>query len=337
MELMVPGDERIGRLDRHDIGPRVGIGAKADPSALRYRDLLIIRRAEEAIGQLYALGHIRRTVQLSIGREAVFAGLADGRCAQDTIVIGGRCHGLLLALGLPAATLLRELAHSDVGLHAGTPDREVARFCRAKRIRLLDATAHDVLRAGLTMSAQPQRGKGEDCVTFVVLDCVGVPPSQIDSTIGELANMQEPIVVVLDIANPDPGPEDKCSTTWLAPFEHAGLMVRPIEGFDRDLVAAAIETARNATTTTKLPAILAISTEAFRGHAFATFHGNADPGTRRSGFDPVARVRARAITSHLAGDDTAAAIEAEVRAELAQATKAIRDRDQENDRTHSAD
>lgn len=316
-------------MDRQALGTKARIGAKTDPSALRYRDLLLIRRTEEAVGQLYALGYIAEAVQLSIGREALFAGLVDGRAPRDPVVIGRRCHGLLLALGLPVDTLLEALTQSSAGRHSRQPNSELAKFCDAKLVQLVDGEPDDVFRHGLDQLARAARNSDEGAVVSVVIDCAAAPPSGFHDLIADATSPKKPLVILLDVATPGSSAMGQGERAWMTPFEAAGLTVRTIEGFDRDLVAAAVKTARNDSWSTKQPTVLAISTEAFRGHAFAAFHGSADPGMRRSGFDPVARVRARAITAHQSGEETAAEIEAEIRAEVAQATKAIRDREKD--------
>ena len=55
-----------------------------------YRMMLQIRRFEEKAAQLYAMGQISTLAPLSIGQEAVAAGLALAAAASDVIIASSR-------------------------------------------------------------------------------------------------------------------------------------------------------------------------------------------------------------------------------------------------------
>ena len=59
-----------------------------------YSDMYKIRRAEEKLSELYlSTGHIKAPIHLSIGQEAVSAGVMAALQPQDKIVSTHRCHG----------------------------------------------------------------------------------------------------------------------------------------------------------------------------------------------------------------------------------------------------
>lgn len=92
-----------------------------DVAALRdlYRQLLLIRRAEERLSQLFADGEMPGFIHLSIGQEAVSVGIGSALTPEDTIASTHRGHGHALAKGLPLNGFFAELLAKDEGLCRG--------------------------------------------------------------------------------------------------------------------------------------------------------------------------------------------------------------------------
>src|SRR6476646_3781826 len=65
----------------------------------RWKTMLRIRRAEEAIAQMSESGEARCPCHLSIGQEAIAAGVCAALDSGDTIWGGHRSHGHYLAKG----------------------------------------------------------------------------------------------------------------------------------------------------------------------------------------------------------------------------------------------
>ena len=79
-----------------------------------YHRMLLIRRIEEALRQLFADGHVPGFVHLSIGQEAVPVGVSAHLRDSDTVSSNHRGHGHTIAKGVdPVAacsmTLVRPL------------------------------------------------------------------------------------------------------------------------------------------------------------------------------------------------------------------------------------
>jgi len=93
--------------------------ARLDRLTAFYRQMLLIRRCEEESARAYAQGKIGGFLHLYIGQEAV----AVGACAtltQDDYVIGTyRDHGLAIAKGMEAKTVLAELYGKVTGCSKG--------------------------------------------------------------------------------------------------------------------------------------------------------------------------------------------------------------------------
>src|SRR5689334_1389862 len=85
----------------------------------RWKTMLRIRRAEEAIAEMSASGEARCPCHLSIGQEAVPAGVCVALRAGDTIWGGHRSHGHYLAKGGSLEGLFAEVLGKATGCAGG--------------------------------------------------------------------------------------------------------------------------------------------------------------------------------------------------------------------------
>jgi pyruvate dehydrogenase E1 component alpha subunit len=74
-----------------------------------YRAMLRIRRIEEAIAERYAEQEMRCPVHLSIGQEAIAAGVCAALAPQDGVFSGHRAHAHYLAKGGDLTAMLAEI------------------------------------------------------------------------------------------------------------------------------------------------------------------------------------------------------------------------------------
>jgi len=84
-----------------------------------YRMVLTIRRAEEALAELLAEGLIPGFIHLSIGQEAIAAGVMDVLAPSDTITSTHRGHGHAIAKGMALDAFFAELLGRDTGACRG--------------------------------------------------------------------------------------------------------------------------------------------------------------------------------------------------------------------------
>ena len=96
-------------------------GPILDHDALRglYGKLVLIRRAEERLAELFADGEIPGFIHLSIGQEAVSVGVMDALTPDDTVASTHRGHGHAIAKGLPLDGFFAELLGKENGLCKG--------------------------------------------------------------------------------------------------------------------------------------------------------------------------------------------------------------------------
>jgi TPP-dependent pyruvate/acetoin dehydrogenase alpha subunit len=115
-------------INRHGLGTPAypkAMGKQAKPAdntahlQRLYRMVLTIRRAEEALAELLAEGLIPGFIHLSIGQEAIAAGVMDALTPADTITSTHRGHGHAIAKGMALDAFFAELLGKDAGACRG--------------------------------------------------------------------------------------------------------------------------------------------------------------------------------------------------------------------------
>lgn len=84
-----------------------------------WRTMTLIRQFEEAVGSAYADGHIPGFIHLSIGQEAVAAGVCGALEQDDYIYVSHRGHGQCLAKGADVRRMMAELYGKTTGYCQG--------------------------------------------------------------------------------------------------------------------------------------------------------------------------------------------------------------------------
>lgn len=86
---------------------------------LTYKDMLLLRRFEEKVGQLYGMGLIGGFCHLYIGQEAVATGIIKAINPNDTIITSYRDHGFMIASGVSPKYVMAELLGKATGCSKG--------------------------------------------------------------------------------------------------------------------------------------------------------------------------------------------------------------------------
>jgi pyruvate dehydrogenase E1 component alpha subunit len=84
-----------------------------------YREMVLVRRLEEAAAALYQEGKIGGFLHLYIGQEAVGSGVVAVRRPEDRVITAYRDHGIAIAAGMPAKVVLAELLGKVTGCSKG--------------------------------------------------------------------------------------------------------------------------------------------------------------------------------------------------------------------------
>lgn len=96
-------------------------GAATDPAQLiaLHRTMLRIRRVEERLSALFADGKVPGFIHLSIGQEAIAAGIGLALERRDTVASTHRGHGHALAKGMALDRFFMEIMGRDTGICRG--------------------------------------------------------------------------------------------------------------------------------------------------------------------------------------------------------------------------
>lgn len=89
------------------------------PLLAMYRDMVLIRQAEEQLIAMFAAGEVPGFIHLSIGQEAVSVGVMSCLGHEDTIASTHRGHGHAIAKGLALDGFFAEILARDTGLCRG--------------------------------------------------------------------------------------------------------------------------------------------------------------------------------------------------------------------------
>ncbi|MBV1708011.1 MAG: pyruvate dehydrogenase (acetyl-transferring) E1 component subunit alpha [Hyphomicrobiales bacterium] len=94
-------------------------GFTPEQAKAAYHTMLLVRRFEEKVAQMYGLGLIGGYCHLYIGQEAIIAGVAAHYHDGDQMITGYRDHAHALACGVDPRRVLAELAGRRNGLSKG--------------------------------------------------------------------------------------------------------------------------------------------------------------------------------------------------------------------------
>lgn len=99
------------------------MGAATEPSAAQkislFREMLLIRRFEEKVKELYNAGRIVGAIHLYIGQEAVAVGVIRALKKKDYVFSTHRGHGHAIAKGCDLGRMMAELMGRETGLSRG--------------------------------------------------------------------------------------------------------------------------------------------------------------------------------------------------------------------------
>ncbi|MNV39666.1 Acetoin:2,6-dichlorophenolindophenol oxidoreductase subunit alpha [compost metagenome] len=84
-----------------------------------YRTMSLIRQVETALTRLFANSEVPGFIHLSIGQEAVAAGIASALLPQDSLATTHRGHGHVLARGMDVGGFMKEIMGREGGLCKG--------------------------------------------------------------------------------------------------------------------------------------------------------------------------------------------------------------------------
>ncbi len=292
------------------------------------RSMLLIRRFEERAGQLYGMGLIGGFCHLYIGQEAIAVGMQAAKGDGDQVITGYREHGHMLAAGMDPKGVMAELTGRAAGVSRG----------KGGSMHMFSTAAgfyggHGIVGAQVSLGtglALANRYRDDGKVAFVYFGDGAANQGQVYESFNMAELWSLPVVYVIENNQYAMGTsvERSSSETHLhkrgISFNIPGAEV---DGMDVVAVREAGKMAAEHARSGKGPFILEMKTYRYRGHSMS------DPGkyrTReeidavRKTRDPIEHLQERLETLDFADEAQIKAIDAEVKAIVADAAEFAR-------------
>ena len=289
-----------------------------------YKQMLTIRRVEEASAKAYAQGKIGGFLHLVIGQEAVCTGAISALRPTDYVVATYREHGHYLAKGGTPKEVLAELFGKSTGASKGLGG---SMHLFSAKNRMLGGYGivggHVPLAAGVAFAS---KYRGTDDVTLCFFGDGSVPQGAFHEGISLAGLWKLPIVFICENNQYSMGTPLYRTLAVADVTERAsGYAVARdrFEGEDvlrvRERIAEAVKRARES----QQPTLVEVITYRFRGHSMS------DPGNYRTKEeidewkkrDPVPAARERLKKEFEVSEDELISLEAHVKAEVQEASR----------------
>jgi TPP-dependent pyruvate/acetoin dehydrogenase alpha subunit len=292
------------------------------------RTMWRIRVFEERVGQLKRADEVHGLIHLSIGQEAVAAGVCAHLRPDDALYSGHRAHGHAIAKGAPLERVMAELMGRDGGLCRGLGG---SMHLVDVEHGLLGATG--VVGGNIPLalgSALAARMQGGDQVAVVMFGDGAVQAGHFNESVNLAALWELPVILV-------------CENNGFAEFtprsahtnvERVSDVVAPyevkretVDGNDVVAVWDACSRFVGAARAGRGPLLLECLTHRLRGH----YEG--DPDRYREAVaseqwqerDPIQRLQRRAMAAGILGQDDIGTIEEEARQAVEEAVRLARE------------
>lgn len=287
--------------------------AAAHPLLDLYRSMALIRMVEQALSRLFADGEVPGFIHLSVGQEAVAAGVASAMQAQDTLATTHRGHGHVLARGIDVTGFFKEIMGRDGGLCRGRGGS-----MHVADLRLGVLGANGIVGAGIPIAlgsalAHAVRRTGGAAVAF--FGDGAMAEGVLHETLNMAALWKAPILLVCE--NNGWSEFSPTSTQFAGTLEALAAAFRipwmRVDGNDVGAVAAAAASALAPIRIGDGPRVLECVTHRVRGH----FEGDpqkyrdADDLAKGPADDPLDRARA-ALAAAGVGKDAVTEVDREV-------------------------
>jgi acetoin:2,6-dichlorophenolindophenol oxidoreductase subunit alpha len=298
-------------MSRSEIQPAVALDL--------LRSMYLVRRFEERVGDLFAAGEVPGFVHLSIGQEAVAAGICSVLQVHDYLTTTHRGHGHVLAKGADPARMLAELLGRGAGYCKG---KGGSMHVMAMEVGVLGANgivgAGIPIAAGAALTAK-RMGRGQAAVAFFGDGAVGA--GAFHEAINLAAVLQLPLVLVCEnnhYAEMTPYAIHSRAASVSERAAGYGIPGCTVDGNDVLAVRAAAFEAVERARLGHGPTLIEADTYRWRGHyegdkqAYRSKEEVADWQTR----DPLSKFQAFVLAEGLADASTVARLRDEVESQL---------------------
>ena len=247
---------------------KAGLGIDAELARRLLRDMVLIRRFEEKAAEAYALGKIGGFLHLSIGEEAVAAGVTSVLRPDDYAISTYREHGHCLVKGSDPRRIMAELFGRIDGLSKG----------KGGSMHLFDKSTnflggHAIVGAHLPLAAGVGfkiKYDGGDQVVACYFGDGAVPEGEFHESLNLAGLWKLPVIFICENNRYAMGTaiHRALAQTDIWRFaESYGMSAEAVDGMDvlavRDSVGRAVDRARR----DRMPMLIEARTYRFRGHS----------------------------------------------------------------------
>ncbi len=290
-----------------------------------YRDMLLIRRFEERAGQLYGMGLIGGFCHLYIGQEAIAVGVERARAPGDQIITAYRDHGHMLAAGMDPRGVMAELTGRAGGTSRGKGG-SMHMFSLEKGFY----GGHGIVGAQVSLGtgiALANRNTGNGAVTFCYFGDGAANQGQVYESFNMAELWRLPIVYIVENNQYAMGTSIERSSAETHLYKRGASFLIPgeeVDGMDVEAVVAAARKAAEHARSGMGPFILEMKTYRYRGHSMsdpAKYRTREEVDEVRKTRDPIDHLAEHLEKLKLAKEDDLKAIDAEVKAIVAEAVE----------------
>lgn len=284
-----------------------------------YRTMLLIRRTEQRLSKLFADGEVPGFIHLSIGQEAVAAGVAGALEQGDTLASNHRGHGHALAKGMALEGFFLEVMGRAEGICGG---RGGSMHVADMSVGMLGANG--IVGAGLSLalgSALAHRTRGTRHIASVFFGDGAMAEGLLHECLNLAQLWQLPLLFVCENNGwAEFSPSSAQITADLRSLTHAyGMAYETVDGNDVTAVHTTAQRIVGAMRESPAPCVLECMTVRVRGHYEGDPQKYRDAGEKPEQHDPLVRTRAALLQAGVSDaalaamdEDIAARIEAAV-------------------------
>ena len=306
--------------------PEPSQAKEADALRRLLRDMLLIRRFEEAAGEAYALGKIGGFCHLYVGQEAVAVGAMAALRPDDYVLASYREHGQALARGVSARAVMAELYGKATGCSGGKGG-SMHLFDVSKKFLGGHAIVggHIPLLTGIAFAIKYREG---DQAALGFFGEAAVNNGAFHEALNMAALWRLPAIYVCENNRYGMGTATERASAIYDVAQRACSYDMPAEVVDgmnvlavRDAVARAVQRARDR----YVPTLLEVRTYRFMGHSMSDpIHGHyrtKDEVEEMKAKDPIQTFAAKLRSDGLLDDERLQAMEADVADEVGDAQR----------------
>ena len=293
-----------------------------------YRSMLLIRRFEERAGQLYGMGLIGGFCHLYIGQEAIAVGMQAAKRDGDQVITGYREHGHMLAASIDPRAVMAELTGRGDGVSHG----------KGGSMHMFSVSqgfygGHGIVGAQVSLGTGlglANRYRGDGKVSFVYFGDGAANQGQVYESFNMAELWSLPVVYVIENNQYAMGTSVARSSSETHLYKRGASFNIPgveVDGMDVLAVRAAGLAAAEHARSGAGPFILEMKTYRYRGHSMsdpAKYRTREEVDAVRKTRDPIEHLQERLEAQGLADDAALKAIDAEVKAVVADAAEFAR-------------